>query len=33
MGCYSMYPAKVTTSGEGGIIVTNDRKIAETSYL
>jgi perosamine synthetase len=27
MGCFSMYAAKVVTSGEGGAIVTNDRGI------
>ena len=26
MGCFSMYPAKVMTSGEGGFIVTNSKK-------
>ena len=26
MGCYSMYPAKVMTSGEGGFVVTNQQK-------
>ncbi len=29
MGCYSMYPAKVMTSGEGGFIVTNNKKLRE----
>ena len=29
LGCYSLYPAKVMTSGEGGFIVTNDKKIHE----
>ena len=29
MGCFSMYAAKVVTSGEGGAIVTNDRNIFE----
>ena len=28
-GCYSLYPAKVITSGEGGFVVTDDRKIHE----
>ena len=28
-GCYSLYPAKVITSGEGGFVVTDDRKIYE----
>lgn len=27
LGCYSLYPGKVVTSGEGGIIVTNNRKL------
>ena len=30
MGCFSMYASKVMTSGEGGAIVTNDDKIADT---
>jgi len=29
MGCWSMYPAKVMTSGEGGFIATNDKKLRE----
>ena len=29
VGCFSMYAAKVVTSGEGGAIVTNDKKIFE----
>ena len=29
IGCYSMYPAKVMTSGEGGFIVTNNKKLHE----
>ena len=29
IGCFSMYAAKVVTSGEGGAIVTNDKKIFE----
>jgi len=29
IGCYSLYPAKVMTSGEGGFLVTNDKKIRE----
>ena len=29
LGCFSMYAAKVITSGEGGAIVTNDKKIFE----
>jgi len=29
VGCFSMYATKVVTSGEGGAIVTNDKKIFE----
>ena len=29
MGCYSMYPAKVMTSGEGGFVVTNNKKLRD----
>ena len=29
MGCYSMYPSKVITSGEGGFIVTNNKKLRD----
>jgi dTDP-4-amino-4,6-dideoxygalactose transaminase len=29
LGCYSMYPAKVMTSGEGGLIVTNNKQLHE----
>jgi len=29
MGCYSMYPAKVITSGEGGFVVTNNKKLRD----
>ena len=29
LGCFSMYAAKVVTSGEGGAIVTNDRSLFE----
>ena len=29
MGCYSMYPAKVMTSGEGGFIVTNNKRFRD----
>jgi len=29
MGCWSMYPAKVMTSGEGGFIATDDKKLRE----
>ena len=27
VGCYSMYPAKVMTAGEGGFVVTDDKKL------
>jgi perosamine synthetase len=30
MGCFSMYASKVLTAGEGGAIVTNDNKLADT---
>ncbi len=29
LGCYSLYPGKVITSGEGGVIVTNNKKLYE----
>ena len=29
MGCYSMYPAKVMTAGEGGFIVTNNKNLRD----
>ncbi|MDH5696955.1 MAG: DegT/DnrJ/EryC1/StrS family aminotransferase, partial [Nitrosopumilus sp.] len=29
MGCYSMYPAKVMTAGEGGFVVTNNKKLKD----
>ena len=29
LGCFSMYPAKVMTAGEGGFIVTNNKKLRE----
>ena len=29
LGCFSMYAAKVMTSGEGGAVVTNDKKLFE----
>ena len=29
LGCYSFYPAKVMTSGEGGLITTNSKKLHE----
>jgi len=27
LGCYSLYPGKVITSGEGGVVVTNSKKL------
>ena len=27
MGCFSLYPAKVITAGEGGLVVTDSRKL------
>ena len=29
MGCYSMYPTKVMTAGEGGFVVTNNKKFRD----
>ena len=29
MGCFSMYPAKVMTAGEGGFVVTNSKKLRD----
>ncbi|QUC64658.1 DegT/DnrJ/EryC1/StrS family aminotransferase [Nitrosopumilus sp. K4] len=29
LGCYSMYPAKVMTAGEGGFIVTNNKNLRD----
>ena len=29
LGCYSMYPAKVMTAGEGGFVVTKNKKLHE----
>ena len=29
LGCYSLYPAKVMTSGEGGFIATNSKKLCD----
>lgn len=29
IGCFSLYPAKVMTAGEGGFLVTNNKKIQE----
>ena len=33
IGCFSFYPTKNITTGEGGIITTNDKKIAEKIKL
>jgi perosamine synthetase len=33
MGCFSFYANKVITTGEGGMIVTNDSKLAERARL
>jgi len=33
LGCYSLYPGKVVTSGEGGIIVTNNRKLYDNLLM
>ncbi|MDO8519364.1 MAG: DegT/DnrJ/EryC1/StrS family aminotransferase [Deltaproteobacteria bacterium] len=32
-GAFSFYPTKVMTSGEGGVIITNDKRIFEESQL
>jgi dTDP-4-amino-4,6-dideoxygalactose transaminase len=29
LGCYSMYPSKVTTAGEGGFVVTNNKLLRD----
>ncbi len=29
MGCYSLYPAKVMTAGEGGFVVTKNKKLRD----
>lgn len=29
MGCFSMYPAKVMTAGEGGFVVTNNKRLRD----
>jgi perosamine synthetase len=31
-GCFSFYPTKVMTTGEGGMITTNDEKLAEAAF-
>ena len=33
MGCFSMYPAKVMTSGEGGFVVTNSKKLRDNLLM
>ncbi len=33
LGCYSMYPSKVMTAGEGGFIATNNKKLHEKLLL
>ena len=33
VGCFSFYANKILTTGEGGMIVTNDKKIAEKAKL
>lgn len=33
LGCFSMYPAKVMTSGEGGFIVTNNQNLRDKLLL
>jgi dTDP-4-amino-4,6-dideoxygalactose transaminase len=32
-GCFSFYPTKNMTTGEGGIIITNDKEVAEKARL
>lgn len=32
-GCFSFYPTKVLTSGEGGIVTTNNDELAETAMI
>mgnify|MGYP003317226125 CR=1 FL=1 len=32
-GCFSFYPTKQITTGEGGALVTNDKKIYERAKL
>jgi perosamine synthetase len=32
-GCFSLYPTKIITSGEGGIITTNDEELATTAEI
>ncbi len=33
LGCYSLYPAKVMTSGEGGFIVTNNKRLRDNLMM
>lgn len=33
VGCFSFYPTKIMTTGEGGMIITNDDEIAETARV
>ncbi len=33
LGCYSLYPGKVITAGEGGFIITNNKKLTEKLRL
>ncbi|MBM3671548.1 MAG: DegT/DnrJ/EryC1/StrS family aminotransferase [Actinobacteria bacterium] len=33
MGCFSFYPTKVITSGEGGMIVTDDESVADEARI
>ena len=33
IGCFSFFPTKIVTTGEGGIITTNDDKIAEQARI
>jgi len=33
VGCFSFYPTKVMTTGEGGMITTNDSKVAEKAQV
>lgn len=33
IGCYSLYPAKVMTAGEGGFLVTNNKKLREKMLM
>ena len=33
VGCFSFYPTKVMTSCEGGMLITNDKEIAEEAQL